>query len=374
VTFIQPSSKLLTIELKCPIVKIIQTSSPIDETCFPEQDFHLTSSNSLNNISSFSPVLLLPYNLEHNLQPIITTKCSNEDFIYSFYLLSIDPSQWKYSRLQRYSNPLFQDTFIENYCSDFQSKSTFTIKPKSLSHGYYTSIFTISSNTNHADYRQFVQPMEIIRSDLITPFGGNQTLTNEGDEILLDFYSTTFDPDTNELDRRKFNFTLLCYPQNLQSSIFHSNIYQLDSSRPTENNPQNVNHWSIPYTDLNLIFHRSELNLQFYEKQCFSSNEQGIQFDLNTKILKIKEQNLVFNNDTLYFLLIIRHLVDGRQLIRRLEVDKKLNDDFNTTDLDALEGLLANLDDLALSNPKKAVEIITNLADKLNEMSDNSVS
>jgi hypothetical protein len=33
-----------------------------------------------------------------------------------------------------------------------------------------------------------------------------------------------------------------------------------------------------------------------------------------------------------------------------------------------------NLDDLAAANPKKAVELITNLADKLNEMSDNSVS
>jgi hypothetical protein len=33
-----------------------------------------------------------------------------------------------------------------------------------------------------------------------------------------------------------------------------------------------------------------------------------------------------------------------------------------------------NLDDLASTNPKKAVELISSLADKLNEMSDNSVS
>jgi hypothetical protein len=35
---------------------------------------------------------------------------------------------------------------------------------------------------------------------------------------------------------------------------------------------------------------------------------------------------------------------------------------------------MGNLDDLALTNPTKAVELITGLADKLNEMSDNSVS
>jgi len=33
-----------------------------------------------------------------------------------------------------------------------------------------------------------------------------------------------------------------------------------------------------------------------------------------------------------------------------------------------------NLDDLASANPNKAVEFITGLADKLNEMSENSVS
>jgi len=76
----------------------------------------------------------------------------------------------------------------------------------------------------------------------------------------------------------------------------------------------------------------------------------------------------------LFFLLIIRHLIDGRQLIARLEVNKQINLVFDTTDLNALEDVMGNLDDLALTNPTKAVELITGLADKLNEMSENSVS
>jgi hypothetical protein len=36
--------------------------------------------------------------------------------------------------------------------------------------------------------------------------------------------------------------------------------------------------------------------------------------------------------------------------------------------------VMGNLDDLAAANPDKAVQLITGLADKLNEMSDNSVS
>src|SRR5207302_1662333 len=91
VTFIQPSSKLLTIELKCPIVTIVESIIKSDETCFDNQQFHLISTNSINNINSSSSVLLLPYSLQHNLEPIIINKCSDNDLIYSYYLLSIDP-------------------------------------------------------------------------------------------------------------------------------------------------------------------------------------------------------------------------------------------------------------------------------------------
>ena len=108
VTFIQPSSKLLTIEIKCPTVTIVSGITQPEATCFQEQQFHLTSPNAINNISLSSPVLLLPYTLQHNLEPLIITTCSDNDLIYSFYLLSIDLSQWKYSRIQRYSNSATQ--------------------------------------------------------------------------------------------------------------------------------------------------------------------------------------------------------------------------------------------------------------------------
>ncbi|CAF3926734.1 unnamed protein product, partial [Rotaria sp. Silwood2] len=126
VTFIQPSSKLLKIGLKCSTVTIVEGIIRSEDTCFQEQQFHLTSSNSLNNTNSPSPILYLPYSLQHNLEAIILTKCSNHDFIYSFYLLLIEPSQWKYPRIQQYSNSInqtFQEKFIENYCSEFGIKS-----------------------------------------------------------------------------------------------------------------------------------------------------------------------------------------------------------------------------------------------------------
>ncbi|CAF1019415.1 unnamed protein product [Rotaria sordida] len=384
ITFIQPSSKLLIIELKCPTVTIVKSTIQSEETCFHEQQFHLISSNALNNInSSSSSVLYLPYSLQHKLEPIIETKCSNNDFIYSFYLLLIDPSQWKYSRIRQYSNIInqtFQETFITNYCSEFGINSTLIIESKSLLYGYYISVFTISRNSNMADFQQFIQPIEIIRSNLITEFGGNKTIENNNEELYLDFYLTTIDPDNNELDLHKLNFTLICYPEYLQSAIIQPNIIQLGSSRPIETNPQNINNWSIQWKNLNLLLHQSELNIQFYENQCFSSNikheknQQLIAFDSNRKTFNISERDLILHNGTLYFLLIIRHLTDNRQLITRLDVNKQLNFNFIIADLNVLEGIMDSLDDLALTQPTQAVELITGLADKLNEMSDNTTS
>ncbi|CAF5181185.1 unnamed protein product, partial [Rotaria sp. Silwood1] len=83
VTFIQPSSKFLTVEIACPTVTIVQGITQPEETCFQEQQFSLTSSNAINNITLSSPVLLLPYSLQHNLEPIILTTCSENDLIYS---------------------------------------------------------------------------------------------------------------------------------------------------------------------------------------------------------------------------------------------------------------------------------------------------
>lgn len=308
------------------------------------------------------------------------SQCSPNDFIYSYYLLSIDPSQWKYPRTQRYSNlpsQSFHETYLDSFCSELSSKSLLTIEPKTLPYGYYLAVYTIGVSSNPSDFRQYVQPFEIIRSDLSTTFDGNQTITNDRQEILLDFYSTTSDPDQNDFDRRKLNFTLICYPESIQSSIFQPNSLRLGASRPTETNPQNLNPWTIQWSKLNQIVRRTDVNIQIYETQCFSpmkNNRSTIQLDSENKILKINEHDLLLDNGTLDFLLIVRHLTDGRQLITRFQVNKLLSFIFDTTDLTVLEEAMGNLDDLASANPKKAVELITGLADRLNEMSDNSVS
>lgn len=238
----------------------------------------------------------------------------------------------------------------------------------------------MSIGTNQADFRQFHQPIEIIRSDLVTDFGGNQTVTNDGEMIKLNFYSNTNDPDFTDFDRRKLNFTLICYPEAIQSSIFSSDNIQLGTTRPTEANPQNHNPWLIHWEQLNLISRRADFNIHIYENQCLTSNvkqmknREAIHFDVKSKVFNISEQDLEFNNQTMYFLLIVRHLIDGRQLIARLEIDKRVSFAFDNADLSQLEEAMGNLDDLAAANPTKAVALITGLADKLNEMSDNSVS
>lgn len=382
VVFIQPSSKLLNVEMKCSSVTVVEGVTRAADTCFQEQHFTLNSSNALNNISSTSPVLLLPFSHQHQLEPTIVTSCPDPDLVFSFYLLAIDPSQWKHSRTQRYPNPTgpnFQETFLTDYCSELGPKSTILIEAKALSYGYYLAVVTVASTTNLADFRQFFQPIEIVRSDLRSKFGGNETINTDGQPIELDFYSSTLDPDADESDRRKLNFTLICYPTRLQSSVFHPNMIQLGATRPTDRNPQNFNPWAIQWSNLTIVSRRPDFNIQFFENSCFSSsvkhgkNKEFLQFDTNAKLFNITEDQLVFNNGTLNFLLIVRHMIDGRQLVRRFTVEKQSDINFDTADLSLLEEVMNNLDDLAAANPQKAVELITGLADKLNEMSDNTV-
>ena len=372
-------------EIKCPTVTIVKGIVQPEQSCFQEQQFALESANAINNVTVNSPALLLPYNLQHNLEPVINTRCSENDLIYSFYLLAVDASLWKYSRTQRYSiaaNQSFQETFLTNDCSEIGPKSTLSIEPKSIAHGYYLAVFTVSITSNPADFRQFAQPIEIIRSDLTTTFGGNDTITTDGETVRLDFYSPTNDPDVEAgaFDRRKLNYTLICYPESEQSSLFYPNPPSVGSTRPTEGNSQNANPWSIRWEQLTLLTRRSDVNIQILENQCFSPESKigkskgSIQFDGKNKVFNFSETELEFNNQTLNFLLIVRHLIDGRQLIARFQLDKQVNFAFENADLSALEEVMGNLDDLAANNPQKAVALITGLADKLNEMSDNTVS
>lgn len=353
------------------------------QTCFPEQQFHLSSPNSLNNISVASSVLQLPYNLPHNLEPAMITSCLETDFIYAFYLLAVDPTQWKYARSQRYANTLntdFQETVLGSYCSELGPKSSLVLDARTLAHGCYLAVFTVSRRSQPSDFRQFIQPIEIIRSDLTSTFGGNQTIRKGEDNIALDFYYSTTDPDSQETDRRKLNFTLLCYPKLWQSTIFQPNTMQLGATRPTETNPQNTNSWSIQWPHMNLVLRRPEANLHFYEHMCFSSSwrknrtKESTYFDLGSRTLNISEHVLAFNQSQLDFVLIVRHLTDARQLIIRLEVDQEVNLDFANSGFYSLEDSMIDLDDLANLNPKKAVEFIIGLAEKLNIMSDNMVS
>ena len=148
------------------------------------------------------------------------------DFVYSFYLLSIDPSKWKYARRQRYSNQmneLLEVKFVSDTCSELGSKPTFAIKPRSLLHGFYIAAVTFSTNAKSTDFPQFLEPIEIISSDLITTLGGNQTIINDGEVIQLNLYSSTTDPNTKDFDRRKLNFTFICYSDEAQPSLFTPN-------------------------------------------------------------------------------------------------------------------------------------------------------
>ncbi|CAF0819785.1 unnamed protein product, partial [Didymodactylos carnosus] len=170
-------------------------------------------------------------------------------------------------------------------------------------------------------------------------------------------------------DRRKLNFTVICHLKSEEQNIFPNDL-PLGSRRPSENNIYNL--LSIRWLNLSLVSH-PESNIYFLEHRCFSTklDYQYVVYEPTLKTFNISKKYLHFNG-TFSFTLITRSL-DGRMLISQKLVDKR--DEFIISDdLNLLDEVMNNLDNLVLVNPKKAVQLITDLAEKLNEMSENSTN
>ena len=360
VTFIQPSSKVLSAELRCSTVEVItQNSIGSDHWCTSEE-FHLSSSNALNNVSSVSPVLLLPENVQHKLE--LPMACSTSEFIYSYYTLAVDKLPIRTSHRQTASNQhSFEEEFLSNLCSDHQSKFSYIIEQKSLTSGYYLLHITIQ-NLNSNDFRHYIQPIEIVHSNLSTTFDFHQTIMNDGDLVKLDFLSTI-----NVKDQQRLNLTLLCYPESSEKHLFTPNGLQLGSSRSDK---------LIPWEKFNLIIRRPDLNFYFYEHQCLSSGDELHSFtiDPETREMNINEQAFILNNRTLHFDLIMHHRIDGHMSITRRILNKRIQSNFNRTDLNKIEIAMTDFDRLIKNDSNYAIEIVEDLAEKLNEISRNSVS
>ena len=367
-TFIQPSSKRLSVELRCSAVNIVTPNSIGSDHWCTREEFHLSSSNALNNVSSLSPVLLLPYHVQHNLE--LSPACSEGELIYSHYLLAVDKSAWKYAQrqipLNQRSTDWFEEEYLSNACEEHRSKFSVIIDQESLNYGYYLSHITIqNSNSNH--FRHYIQPIEIIHADLTTRFNSQQTVMNDDGLVKLDFLLTV-----GTKDQSRLNFTLLCYPASSEKRLFTPNGMRLGSSQARENSAFSK---LIPWANFTLITRRPELSFYFYEHQCLSASDQSrsFTFDPVTREMNIPEEAFISSNRTLHFDLIMRHLHDGRILTTRRTFNKRTQINFNTTDLITIEHAMSNQNTLTEKDPKQAIDLVGDLAEKLNEISRNWV-
>ncbi|CAF1560182.1 unnamed protein product, partial [Didymodactylos carnosus] len=304
ITFINPSSKKLKSLLTCSQVTIID--KPLEtSSCINDQLIYLYSDNAVNTtITAKTPVLLLPFNKKHILIPKLPSICNSETFSYSFYLINTDPLNWKYSqRLNRLSSTnrsIYTDEYLSYYCSNIGKTKSLIIEPKSLQYGYYFIQITIVSTINPSIYREIIQPIEIVKSDLNTSFGsliannlngtgGTETISDDED-ITINFWSKTNDPDDETNDKRKLNFTLICYLPSEAQNLFPDDIL-LGNTRPSENNIHNL--LNIRWSNLSLVI-RPELNIQLFEHRCFLNkiDYQHIIYESTLKTLNISEKYL----------------------------------------------------------------------------------
>lgn len=285
-----------------------------------KKDFYLFSSNALNNQSS---VFLLPANLPHNIQ--LPKLCLKKDFIHSSYLIQINSA----------SNT-FHEQFLDKFCSQFQSKFSFTIEENSLPIGSYLfhlSIANIQSN----EIEHYIQPIEI--------FPSNITKKIEVKPV------------------EKVNYTLLCYPQIFAKDLFTP--HGLQTGEYTQLNQ------TIPWKKFRLIFDRPELNFDFYDHECLSAKYESHAFliDPETREMLIDEDLFNSNNQTLYFDLIKNDFIRGKTSITRRTINEQIQKNFIT-----IERIVTHLNNFVVDNdPKQAIDVVEDLAERLNQISQNSV-
>ena len=353
--FIQPSLKRLSVELHCSTVKIVDENVNQSNSWCSTEQFHLSSSNALNNISSSSSILLLPLHLQHYLH--LSMSCSQSGWIYSSYLLALKPNSLR-------SSSSFSEEFLSNFCSSHRSNFSMFIEANSLPSGHYRLYVTIYNIHSH-QLQDYLQPIEIIRSEFHKKLNDHQTIIHNGDVIKLDFLSKT-----DLKNAQRLNFTLVCYPQTNEKILFPPHGLRLGLSRPNSFTKL------IPWNNFHLILHRPDLHFSFYEHQCLSSVDQSHSFiiDPETRQLNINEEAFLLTDRTLHFDLIMRYLIDGRVLITRRTLNKRIENHLNATKLKTIEYNITDLDQLIQHDPKHAIEVVGDLIEKLNEISLNSVN
>ena len=297
--------------------------------------------------------------------------CSKTEFIYSYYLLAVDKLAWRHPNRQissnQHSTDSFEEEFLVRSCSEPRSQFSFIIERKSLTYGYYLSHITIQ-NSNSNQLQHYIQPIEIVRSDLSTKLDGHQTIASDSGILTLDFQATT---DTE--DQQRLNFTLLCYPESSEKHLFTPNGLRVGSSRPSEYSALSK---LISWTKFKLIARRPQVNFYFYEHQCLTSGDQSrsFTFDPKTREVNITEDAFMLSNRTFHLDLIIRHLIDGRILITRRTFNKRIQVSVNTADWKTIDHVMTDLDNVVDKDPKQAIEVVGDLAEILNEISRNSVN
>ena len=253
-----------------------------------------------------------------------------KDFIHSSYLIQMN------SIIDQTSSNVFHEQFVEKTCSQFQSRFSFTIEENSLPIGSYLYHLTIA-NLQSNEIEHYIQPIEIFPSNITKKI-----------EIKPE---------------EKVNYTLLCYPQ-----IFGKDLFNPDGLQTGEYTQLNQ---TIPWKKFQLVTDRPELNFYFYEFECLSSKDEMRSFliDPETREMLINEDMFNSNNRTLYFDLIKHDLINGKILITRRTINEQIQKNFLT-----IERIVTHLNNFVIDNdPKRAIDMVEDLAERLNQISQNSV-
>lgn len=261
---------------------------------------------------------------------------------------------------------------VGKYCFNKEAGNQFELKPNELIYGDFSLkvyAFNVNSPSSYVLLGNYV--LKVGASPLTNGLQGPFSVElNWNERMELNFYQKSVDPDDLTQGQKDMRFDFVC----VNDAVIYADLLKVTQQKAKEND------FDAKALGYNLAYESVENNIRFYDKNCMVqpwSPESGIENPIRlineSMQLQIDAIGMNLNFTTFKKPFIVQMILSK---MNRVSLSKQVKVFLNissmavivpSTNLDEMENQLAQLDNLVEKDPKKALSMLGNFADAINE-------
>ena len=256
---------------------------------------------------------------------------------------------------------------MDKYCFVKSSGSDMTLMPNDLEYANYNVHLTVIGDAASDAYVRLRQMFRIDVSPLIANLNGDQIRVDldEEDELALDFYNSSFDPDVALLEKRVvgIRFNVFCVGDlnpAVQDELFASvkARYQADPLAIEQ------------FEQFTRVF--ATKSIVFFERGCLAPLSANVtisdvmHWNASTRLLNVKGRYLRLNETTDNPMLFKLAVSKERRFTITDSLEVAVSFALPSSDLAKMMSQLDKLNEFSKANPGKALDLLNSFAGVLN--------